>query len=121
MPKVSIRSRRVADLLQSEVALILQREINDPRLTDVSLVTVKMSPDLRQAKIYYTLLNPENLLEVESGLAKASGFIRRAVAQRLDLRYMPKLFFKFDDTEIRADNLQKLINQGLGDENSSAG
>ena len=105
----SKRSLRIADLIQREVAKCLQAKINDPRLTKLSIVEVDVSPDTKSAKVYYTLLDPEQVPEVQKALDKAAGFIRHFVAENSVLRYTPKLYFKYDDTQLRASNLSQLI------------
>ena len=87
----SKRSLRVADLIQREVAQCLQRKVNDPRLAKLSIVEVDVSPDGKSAKIYYTLLDPNDLDDVKKALEKASGFIQRYLAQNVEIRISGQL------------------------------
>lgn len=107
----SKRSLRIADLIQREVAKCLQAKINDPRLTRISIVEVDVSPDTKAAKVYYTMLDPEEVPHAQKALDKAAGFIRHFVAENSVLRYTPKLIFKYDDTQLRASNLSQLIRE----------
>lgn len=119
MPKSSIRLRRVADLLQREIALIIQGKVADPRLHTVIITAVDVSPDLRQAKVFFTLLDHQQLSSVQKSLKKAIGFIRRELSSQVELRYTPQLYFQWDDSELKAERIVKLINEGLSDEDNT--
>lgn len=110
MPKPSKRARRVADLIHREVANCLQREVHDPRLIGLSITDVEMTPDMKTARIYYSLMDDASVDEAASALAKADRFIRHCLAKKTELRYTPKLIFKYDDTMRRAERLSRLIN-----------
>jgi len=105
----SIRAQRVADLVKREIAASLSKDIEDPRLKSLSLTAVDVSPDLRNAKIFFTLLDTDNVVEVIKVLNKASGFLRHSIASRCDLRYVPKLDFRYDNNLVEAENLVTLI------------
>ncbi len=111
MSKPSKRARRIADLVQREIAIALQKEIHDPRLEDVSITMVVMSPDLSKAKIYYTLLDLEKLSEVANAFKKASGYLRHVLAENSGLRYTPQLTFLFDESLVRAEKITTLIDK----------
>ncbi|MGH7846860.1 MAG: 30S ribosome-binding factor RbfA, partial [Candidatus Binatia bacterium] len=80
------RSDRLAELLLEDVAELLNREVNDPRIAPVTLTGVNVSKDLKHARIYFSLLNEEsrNREEVLGGLRSAMGFIRARIAKRLN-------------------------------------
>ena len=105
----SIRVQRVADLIRREVANTLCKEITDPRLQALSITAVDVSPDLRNAKVYFTLLDDSKIDDVNKALEKAAGFLRRAVASQCELRYVPKLIFKYDNKLSQAESLVSLI------------
>ena len=109
--KPSIRVKRVADLIKRELAHILRKEINDPRLKLVSLTLVNISPDLKNARVYYTIPDKEAVAEVDNVLNKASGFIRSELASRSELRYVPKMLFIHDKKLSHAEDLVSLITQ----------
>jgi len=111
MPQVSKRNRRVADLLRREVALLIKHSVNDPRLTAMLVTAVDLSPDLSNARIYYTLPDDVDNKEVEVALKKASGFIRYELAARTELRYTPQIRFCYDNSIAHAEHLLSLMNQ----------
>ena len=92
------RAERVAQLLKQEIADLLMKEVKDPRLGLVTVNRVELSKDLRHAKVYVGSLElgatRSNLLQ---GLESASGFIRRELRKRLDLRRVPELLFRIDE------------------------
>ncbi|MGH7798893.1 MAG: 30S ribosome-binding factor RbfA [Candidatus Binatia bacterium] len=106
------RSERVGDLLLEVIAELLRREIHDPRLQWLNLTAVKMSKDLRQAKVYFNLLGDAgDKNEVTAGLKSASGFIRSKVGKKLDLRFVPAIDFVYDDSEDEARRIDALLNK----------
>ena len=107
----SKRPQQVAELIHKTLALALQRETNDPRLTKISITEVNVSPDLRNARVYYTLLDKNELKGIEKALAKGTGFLRHCVAQQVGLRYVPKLEFLYDDNLQHAEELGNLLAQ----------
>jgi ribosome-binding factor A len=93
------RQRQVAELLHEEISLLIQRRVRDPRLGFVTVTGVEMSPDLRVAYVYVSVLGDKD--EVEQSLAslrRAAGFFRRELGTSLSLRYLPELIFRPDDT-----------------------
>lgn len=100
------RSDRVGGLIQQVLAQLLQREINDPRLANTTITAVKMSRDLRIAKVYYAA---EKQKVAQESLERARGYLKRELAQRLELRYMPDLKFFYDDAIDRGARIEKLI------------
>src|SRR3990167_6936150 len=113
MPKSTPRAKRVADLIHHELANILIKEINDPRLKDFSLTTVQVSPDLKQAKVFYTTLNEKNLADIKKALLKAAGYLRRLLAGSTELRYIPELRFIHDQSIERGARISSLIDKAI--------
>jgi len=112
------RVRRIGELIQREIALMLQREIKDPRVKRISITAVKMNRDLSVAKVYFTLLETQEsaehdalLLDSQLGIEKASGFIRHKIGQKLELRIVPKLHFLYDKAIIHGANMSRLIDE----------
>ncbi len=104
------RANRVGDLLQRELSELLIRRIKDPRLHSITITSVKVSRDLRHARVYYNTLTggaPRNSVEV--GLRKARGFIKRELGRRIHLRYIPDLEFLWDDTLDYAAHIEELL------------
>ena len=112
MPNEFSRARRVADLVQRELAVLIQRELNEPRLGLVTVSATEISDDLAYAKVYVTSLgNEADTKEVLETLNNAAGLFRRRLAQRLSLRIVPKLRFFFDESVGRGRRLSALIDE----------
>lgn len=117
----SLRTRRVADLLGREIASIIQRDIKDPRIGFLTVTGSDVSPDLKSAKIYYTVLgDEEKRAEAAAALEKAKGFIRREVGMRIELKSVPEIRFIYDDTLDRGLRIERLLG-GKGDGQGSEG
>lgn len=106
------RADRVGDLLLEVIADLLAREIRDPRLRAVTLTGVKVSKDLRRARVFFSLLGerPERG-EALKGLQSASGFIRGKLSQEIKLRFVPTIEFIYDDTEEAAQRIDALLDE----------
>jgi len=115
------RSDRVAGLIQQIMAELLLRHIKDPRLTDTIITGVKVSKDLRLARIYFAMAGGEKRHQAAlEGFNRAKGFVKRELAQRLDLRYMPELDFFYDESIDYAARIEQLLKTVKSDhENSS--
>ena len=93
------RSERVSRHIRNTLADILRRHVRDPRLKLVTITSVDVSPDLRQAKIYYAMTGDEEKRQrVQEGFQKARPFIKKLLGQELGLRYMPDIRFFYDDS-----------------------
>lgn len=91
------RAQRVAERIMSEVSDILIREVSDPRIKQMTITGVKLSDDLRTAKIYFVEMGQDTCRsETQKALEKATGFLRRELAKRLELRYVPAIVFYAD-------------------------
>ncbi len=106
------RSDRVGDLLLEVVADLLRREIGDPRLQWLNLTGVKVSKDLRHAKVFFNLLGEAGDKDAAmAGLKSAGGFIRSKVAKKLNLRFVPAIEFTYDESEMEARRIDSLLNK----------
>lgn len=114
MPKSSKRSRQVADMIQRQLSIALRQQIQDPRLADVVITDVVLSPDLRVAKIYFTLVKDSELATAQTALKNAAGHFRHIIATHTDLRYTPVLNFFYDETIVHAERLSRLLKQAEG-------
>ncbi len=103
------RSTRVAELLRESLASILLYKCADPRLQEVTVTEVDMSPDLKQAKVYYVVRSGVAADEAATALDKALGFVRQEVGRERILRTMPELIFLPDESWERAEKLEKLF------------
>jgi len=103
------RPHRVAELLRERLALILLHKCADPRLKELTLTEVEMSPDLKQAKVFYVARETVDPDQVSLALDKALGFIKAEVAREHILRLMPEFIFLPDTGLDRAAQLERLF------------
>jgi ribosome-binding factor A len=107
-----IRPERVAEQIRVEIAEILQRDLNDPRIGLATCTRVQVSGDLRVAKVYISVLADSGEQETTmKTLERASGFVRRLLSQRLDLRVSPEVRFVFDPSVEYGIRLESLIEE----------
>jgi ribosome-binding factor A len=115
------RIDRINELLRSEIAELISREIKDPRLAGlISVTEVDTTTDLRHAKVFVSVFGTEE--ERASSLAalrSATGFLRREVAQRVTFRHMPELEFHLDSSIEQGDKIMRLLRQ-VADEKAAA-
>jgi ribosome-binding factor A len=115
MPKTSSkRPRRIADLIRQQLAILLKREVADPRLENVSITAVEMTPDLGTARIFYAVsgeTSPRIFKEIDTAFSKGTGYMRRLLADATALRYVPKLVFIYDKSIAYGAELSSLINK----------
>ena len=107
------RSERVGELLTEVIAEVLREEIRDPRVSAVTITAAKVTKDLRQARIYFTILGggSGNKDAVLAGLKSALGFIRSKIGKRLNLRHVPSIEFLYDESVDQAERIDKLLKQ----------
>lgn len=106
------RADRVADLIRREVCDILQREVKDPRVQMVTITDVRVSGDLRHARIFFSNLGSEaDHQRALVGLQSAARFFRGELGRRLELRVVPELTFEFDESFERAGRLAQLFSE----------
>jgi ribosome-binding factor A len=104
------RADRVGDLLKIEVADLLLKRVRDPRIGSVTITGAKVSDDLRTARIYYVEMGRDTFsAEVEAGLRKATGFLRRELGRRLQLRHVPELLFTYDPSFAYGHRIETLL------------
>lgn len=104
------RADRVGGQIQREISAILAREVRDPRLRMTTITGVKMSADLRIAKIYF--VNSDQQVtkeETEAGFQAAIGYMKRILSERLALRYMPELTFFYDESIDYGNRIDTLL------------
>lgn len=107
-----IRLQRIADRIRQELSEMLIREISDPRLQQIYVTDVRVDRELAFADIYVSAVEgADRSEEILAGLKSASGFMRRALAARVDLRTFPRLRFHWDPTPEHADQIEKLLAQ----------
>jgi len=111
-----MRKDRVASVLMRELSTIIAQELNDPRLHLVTVTKVDVSPDIKNATVYFSSLEDRN--EVLKVLQRAKGYIRTHLAQRVRLRTIPDLVFKVDDTFERGQHIDALFKKISNDDHS---
>lgn len=111
--KNNTRISRVNDEILKELSQIIRGELKDPRIGSMtSVVRVETTPDLKYCKVFVSVLgNDEEKNSVMQGLKNASGFIRRLIAQRINLRFTPEFSFKLDESAEYAIHMNQLINK----------
>lgn len=93
------RINRIDEEYRKELSQIIGYELKNPNVTGlISVTKVKVTPDLKYAKVFVSILNSKNIKETIEGLKKSSGFIRTELAKRINLRNTPELIFEIDDS-----------------------
>src|SRR5436190_3238123 len=104
------RPDRVADQIRGEIAQLLAREVHDPGIGFVTLTRVQVTPDLQQARVYYTALGDEtSRRNSERALGRAAPFLRRQIGSRLRLKRTPALLFQYDESIAGQDRIEQLL------------
>ena len=104
------RADRVAGLLKEEISRIIFEELKDPRIGMVTITRVRVTDDLRLARVYFNVLGGvENKDRSLAGLKNASRFIRTQIRMHTDLRYIPELEFYYDDSLDYSERIDALI------------
>ena len=110
-----IRLQRIADRIRQEISEMIIREISDPRLQQIFITDVKLDKELAFADVYVSAIEgTSRSKDVLAGLESASGFLRRTLASRVELRAFPRLRFHWDVTPENADHIEKIL-AGLRD------
>ena len=118
----STRQRRVQELLVQEVSEIIRREVKDPRVGFVTITDAEVSPDLRHARVFFTVLgDPAGREETSKALNRAAGFVRSEFARRAQMRYVPEIRFEFDEGIERGLRISRLLEQIKQDEEHTQG
>ncbi|MFB3895004.1 MAG: 30S ribosome-binding factor RbfA [bacterium] len=106
------RVERAQATIAQEISLIVLNEVKDPRVERVTITGVKLSKDLRNATVYFSVLGEkEEVEQAQLGLEKASGYIRHQLGEKVRLRYIPELLFRFDESITRAARITELLEQ----------
>lgn len=109
------RPQRVGEQIREEISSLLLGELKDPRLGFVTVTAVRVTPDLREARIYVSVLGRgEERQQSLRALEAASSFLRRQLAQRLRMRRVPALRFEFDTSIERGARIEELLQQAQG-------
>ena len=106
------RPDRVADQIRGELGQLLAREVHDPGIGFVTITRVQVSPDIQQARVFYTVLGDEKARKnSERALDRAAPFLRRQIGARLRLKRVPELRFLYDESIAGQDRIEQLLNE----------
>jgi ribosome-binding factor A len=104
------RQQQVQDLIQREISVLIQRELKDPRLGFLTVTSVEISPDLKHARVFYSVMGtPEEQKGTATALEHATGYLRHELASRIDLRYVPDIQFRHDAGVAHGDRIARLL------------
>ena len=103
------RSDRVGDQIQRELATIIASQLDDPAGRNVTLSGVTVSKDLRNARVFVTTAQNDDREAALQSLNRAAGFLRRQLAARIRMKYLPRLQFRYDPTLDNAMHISALI------------
>ena len=108
---MSVKTERVADMIQQELSYILQLEVRDSDIRFVTITDVHVTNDLSFAKVYVTVLREDKKEETLQALKEASGFLRKELAKRVNIRHIPELQFVYDESIDYGKHIEDLIDQ----------
>jgi len=109
---MTLRANKVGEQMKKELGEIIGRKLKDPRVGFVTVTDVQVTGDLQQATVFISVLGDEEQKEnTLKGLAKAKGFIRSEIGQRIRLRKTPEIFFEFDESIDYGNRIESLLNK----------
>jgi ribosome-binding factor A len=107
------REERVGAEIRRELALLLRDEVRDPRLSQVTIQEARVVRDLSHAKVYFTVMDEAQGKVTQDALNKASAFLRRRLAETMNLRTVPRLAFVYDKSIEAGLRLSSLIDKAV--------
>jgi ribosome-binding factor A len=108
----SRRQIQVADEIREIMSVLLQRELKDPRIGFVTITEVDVTSDFKYAKIFVSVMgSPEEKRDTMTALTSSRGFVRRELASRMTIRFVPEITFKLDQSIEHSDNINRLLNE----------
>ena len=113
---MSVKIERIASMLEKEISYILMTEVKDPDIKFVTVTNVKLASDLGYAKIYVTVLDQNKKDETLRSLKAARGFIRRELANRVEIRHIPELDFVYDESIEYGKKIEDILEEIHKDE-----
>ncbi len=122
MPREFARNERLGAQILRSLSELLRFEVKDPRLANASLTDVELSRDLSVARVYFSLLNPDDDPQpAAEALDKASGFLRRKLGRELKVRHVPELRFAHDDSIAHGAAISQLIRDAIDRDDKGRG
>jgi len=117
---MSRRAQKAAEAIRSVVSMAILAELKDPRVKDVTVTYVEVSNDLRHAKVHVSVMGDETQQNLSlKGLQNSAGFLQSKIAERVDIRYTPKLNFILDQGVKRSIEISKILNEVLPHDNDN--
>lgn len=115
---MNYRASRLAEVIKKELSDLFQKEVKDPRVKFLTIVDVEVTGDLRHAKVFVSTLKEKNdPAELMEGLEKATGYLRKELGQRIDVRHTPEIRFIYDRSIERGQRINQILNELKGEEN----
>ena len=112
MPENQTRLGRINEQYRKELSVIIDQDLKNPNVTGmISVTKVKVTNDLKYAKVYVSILNSKNIKDTLAGLKKSSGYIRSELARRVNLRNTPELIFELDDSIEYGTKIDTILKQ----------
>ena len=106
------RRDKVAEAIREEASLILHDKLKDPRLGFVTITAVEVADDLRNAKIFYSVLgNEEDYAKTQEALDSALGYIRKLISERINLKFAPEIIFRKDQSIEYSVRIQEVLEE----------
>ena len=116
MPSNNNRFERINEEYRREISNIIDNKLKNPNVTGlISVTKVKVTPDLKFAKVYVSILNSKNLKETLAGLKKSSGFVRSELARTINLRNTPEIVFELDDSLEYGAKIESILKEIIPD------
>ena len=106
------RLNRINEELKREISNIINYEVTNSNVTGmISVTRVKVTPDLKYAKVYVSMLNSKSVEKTMQGLKDSAGFMRSQVARMVNLRITPELVFEYDDSIVYGEKIDAILNE----------
>jgi ribosome-binding factor A len=108
------RLEKAAEAIRAVVSMAILADLNDPRIRDVTVTYVEVSPDLRHAKVHVSVMGDETRQRLSlRGLQSAAGFLQAKIAERIEIRYTPRLNFMLDQGVKHSIEIAQILNEVL--------
>jgi ribosome-binding factor A len=108
------RAERVAGLIKEEVSLIIQKDVKDPRVSLATITSVKVSDDLKIAKVYF-VCDSNKQKSTKEGFDRSKGFIKKMLASKVKLRYIPDIAFYYDSSLDYSSKINSILKEVTGE------
>lgn len=119
MQKNNNRLNRIDEEMKKEISHIISNDLKNPNVTGlISVTKVKVTPDLKYAKVYVSILNAKNTKGTLANLKKSAGFIRTELAKKINLRITPEIIFELDDSMEYGAKIDSILKDIMKDVNS---